>query len=167
MEASEAAVALMGGKVDAAVTWEPWLSKASKEKGVTVLFDSGRVPGLIVDIFVVHRDVLSQRRGDVLALARGWFKAVAFWREHPDDANVIMARGLDIKPEDLAAVLPKIKYTDLKGNLDFFGLAPGTTDQFRPGFEKAEGFWLEEGLIKSKVAPADFEGAAVLKELAR
>jgi len=49
MKAGDAGSAFVAGKVDAAVTWEPWLSKARETPFGHVLLSSDRTPGIIVD----------------------------------------------------------------------------------------------------------------------
>ena len=55
MKASEAASALMAGKVPAAVTWEPHLTKAAAA-GNIILSTTKDTPALIADVLALHED---------------------------------------------------------------------------------------------------------------
>jgi NitT/TauT family transport system substrate-binding protein len=53
MGASDAGAAFVAGRLEAAVSWEPWLSKASGREGGHVLVSSKDFPRTIVDVFVM------------------------------------------------------------------------------------------------------------------
>lgn len=55
MTAGDAGAAFVAGKVDAAVTWEPWLTKGKQAPHGKVLVDSSATPNLIVDVLVFPR----------------------------------------------------------------------------------------------------------------
>src|ERR1022692_1391245 len=64
MEPDVAGAAFLAGRIDAAVTWEPWLSKARTRPGGKVLLTSADVPGIIVDVVTV-RDGFAKASADV------------------------------------------------------------------------------------------------------
>ena len=57
-ESGAAGAAFVSGKVDAAVTFEPWLSKAKERKDGKVLISSADAPGVIVDTVSVNETYL-------------------------------------------------------------------------------------------------------------
>jgi NitT/TauT family transport system substrate-binding protein len=65
----------------AVVTWKPMVSQISKQKGVTSLFDSSKIPGEILDLTVVRTDVLNRPDGAgrkfAKALAGAWYEMLA------------------------------------------------------------------------------------------
>ena len=55
MSAEDAGTAFLAGAVDVAVTWEPYLSQASKDGKGRVVFSTADTPGLVPDLLVVPR----------------------------------------------------------------------------------------------------------------
>jgi NitT/TauT family transport system substrate-binding protein len=79
---SDIATAFIGDTgAGAVVTWKPMLSQLSKQKGVTALFDSSKIPGEILDLTVVHTDVLNRADGAgqkfARALTGAWYEMLA------------------------------------------------------------------------------------------
>lgn len=120
MKASEAASAFMAGKVEAAVTWEPHLSKA-KAAGDIVLATTKDTPGLIADVLAVSDDFASKNPQTVQALVDALAEATEYIKKNEDDASKIMAEAFKMKTEDIKADLGTIKFYDLATNLEFYG----------------------------------------------
>jgi NitT/TauT family transport system substrate-binding protein len=94
MRQDDAGAAFLSGKVDAAVTWEPWLSRAKRAPGGHILVDSSQTPGLIVDVLLLRRDVITAHPDAVRAAVKGWYDAVDYWKKSPDDADAVMAKAV-------------------------------------------------------------------------
>lgn len=120
MKASEAASAFMAGKVDAAITWEPHLSKGAAGGGV-ILATSKDTPGLIADVLVVREDLAKNKADQVQAIVAALAEATAFMAKNPDETNKILAGVFKQKPEEVASDIKTIKFFDLKANLEFYG----------------------------------------------
>jgi len=74
MSADDAGAAFIGGKVDAAVTWEPWVTKATKSGG-HVIFSSASVPP---SSFAITRTAaILKRRGSWVSALKHWSRC---WR---------------------------------------------------------------------------------------
>lgn len=130
MKASEAASAFMAGKVDAAVTWEPHLSKALAA-GDIVLTTTKDTPGLIADVLAVNDDLVQKDPATVQALVDALAEATDYMNKNPEDASKIIADAFKMKPEDVKADFQTIKFYDLAGNLEFYG----TKDKPGPIFD--------------------------------
>jgi NitT/TauT family transport system substrate-binding protein len=65
----------------AVVTWKPMVSQIAKQKGVTSLFDSSKIPGEILDLTVVRSDVLNRPDGAgqkfAKALTGAWYEMLS------------------------------------------------------------------------------------------
>lgn len=133
MKASEAASAFMAGKVDAAVTWEPHLSKTAAA-GATVLTTTKDTPGLVADIFAVREDFAKNQADKTQAIVAALAEATEFIAKNPDESNKILAALFKQKPEEVAADIKTIHLYDLKGNLEFYG----TTEKPGPIYEVAK-----------------------------
>lgn len=149
MVAADAGAAFVAGKVDAAVTWEPWLTRGKSAPQGHLLVDSTNTPGLIVDVLVFRKDVLKARAGDVRNVVRAWHKGVDYWMSYPDESNQIMADAVGgwLKdPKMFAETLTGIRYYDYDTNKAFFASGGGAykTGQF------AIDFWAKQGQLQMK-----------------
>lgn len=162
MEADQAGAAFIAGAVDAAVTWEPWLSRAAEQPGTSILITSRERPGLIADVFTVRRDVLASRPAAVRAFAEGWFRAVDYWRTNREDADAIMARALGLQPEELKRMVEGVRYADRDENQTFFSGRGDGPSPFAALVGKANAVWSREGVIQTPVDPTVIDGSAVL-----
>ena len=116
----DAAAAFIGGKLDAAVIWQPWLYQVQKEGKGKLLFSSAEIPGLIPDLLVFKADVVKERGPEIQKIVATWFDVVDYIRNEPDDAIKIMAKVVEQKPEDYKVFLPGTKLFDLKANTEAF-----------------------------------------------
>jgi len=149
MTAGEAGAAFVARKVDAAVTWEPWLTKGKSAAHGHLLADSTTTPGLIVDVLVFRNDVLRARGDEVRKVVAAWHKGVEYWRAYPGESNQIMADAIGgwLKdPKEFASTLTGIRYYDYATNKAFFGSGGGAykTAQF------AIDFWAAQDKVQIK-----------------
>lgn len=100
MNADDAGAALRAGRVDAAVTGEPWVSRA-RAAGSHVIYSSADTPNLILDAVVVTRRTLEARRAALLRFVRALDRGVVFLRDHPDEARTLVAGALETPAEDV------------------------------------------------------------------
>src|SRR5438034_292460 len=124
MTAADAGSAFVAKKVDAAVTWEPWLSRGKASEHGHLLTDSSKTPGLITDVFIVPKQFVATHKKELKGIVAAWNEAVAYQRAHPDEANQIMAKGVGgwLKdPKVFAETLTGIKFYGAEDNKNFFG----------------------------------------------
>jgi NitT/TauT family transport system substrate-binding protein len=160
MDADKAGQAFSGKQIAAAVTWEPWLSRANAMADGHILVDTKSKPGLIADVLFMRAEVLETRPEDVNALIAGWYQAVDYIKENPDDAREIIARSVGISSDDAAQyaelvdiILPKVRFEGKAGNTAAFG------SDTNPGYlynlyGKISDAWLSEGVIEARDKPA-------------
>ena len=157
MKQGDAGAAFVAEKVDAAVTWEPWLSKGKAAPHGQILVDSSKTPGLITDVLIFRRDVIEKRAKEIQGVANAWNKAVAYWEKNPAEANEIMARGVGdwLKdPKVFADVLTGVKFYNREGNVKFFGTAQKPGDLSKV-VQNALDIWGSFGKLQVKVTPKD------------
>jgi NitT/TauT family transport system substrate-binding protein len=155
MTAGDAGGAFVAKRVDAAVTWEPWLTKGKSTDFGHLLVDSSTTPGLITDVIIVKTAWEDAHQKDVAAIVKSWNEAVAYYRTHEDEA--IMAKGVGgwLKdPKEFKATLPGIKFYGADDNKVFFGT------KAKPGplantVMEAIDIWSAHGKLQVKVTPAD------------
>lgn len=120
MKASEAASALMAGKVPAAVTWEPHITKAAAA-GNIILSTTKDTPALIADVLALHEDFVKSSPETVQKIVAALSEASDFIQKNPEEAAKIMAAVLKEKPEETLAGNKTIQFYNLKDNLALFG----------------------------------------------
>lgn len=115
--ADKVAPMLLAGRVDAGVTYEPYISEAlGSDKGVQALVTAGEYPGLITDVLVVRNDVLDARPDDVREVLGAWDDAVAFTAENTDEGRAIIAAGVGSDVADLETAFDGVHYYTLAEN---------------------------------------------------
>lgn len=157
MTAADAGGAFVAKRVEAAVTWEPWLSRGKATDFGHLLVDSSTSPGLITDVIIVKTSWADAHERDVAAVVKSWNEAVAFYEAHPDEAIEIMAKGVGgwLKdPKDFKSTLSGIKFYDAAANKTFFGTKaqPGALANT---VQQAIDIWSSHGKLQVKVTPAD------------
>ena len=120
MSADDAGAAFVAGKVDAAVTWEPWVTKA-KSAGGKVIFTSADVPNTILDCVAVQDKTLGDRGKDYTAFLKAIDRGVKFLRSDPAAARIIIGQHLNSPADDVTGMLAGDKIYDLADNLRLFG----------------------------------------------
>jgi NitT/TauT family transport system substrate-binding protein len=85
LESNEQASAFDKGRVDGAVTFDPYRAQFLRA-GAKTLFDSTQIPGEIVDLLAVRATVVERRPKAIQALLTGWFDAVDYMKSEPKDA---------------------------------------------------------------------------------
>jgi NitT/TauT family transport system substrate-binding protein len=148
MSAGDAGAAFAAGKVDAAVTWEPWLSKGAKANG-KVLLTTKDLPGIIVDTISFKKDVIKNRPDDVKAFVKAMGEAMAYWKEHKQEADEIMAKGLKIDPKEFVATEEGLKLFTKEENNDLFGTKSNKGSIYK-STENAIKFYKQQDIIKSE-----------------
>jgi NitT/TauT family transport system substrate-binding protein len=155
MTAADAGTAFVSKQVDAAVTWEPWLSRGKATDFGHLLVDSSTTPGLITDAIIVKTSWLKDHQKEAAAIVKSWNEAVAYYRAHPDESIAIMAKGVGgwLKdPKDFKETLPGIKFYGEEDNKAFFG----TKDKPGPLYETVKdaiAIWSSKGKVQVKTTP--------------
>jgi outer membrane protein OmpA-like peptidoglycan-associated protein len=124
-EGSSSALSMLReGKVDAAVLWEPDVSRALQDGGVKKLLSTEDTEGLIVDILLVNRRWSESDPEAVYALLSSYFKTLKFYRDNPDTLRSEIARSEGISDAEVAALLAGVQWTTLSANArQWFGVA--------------------------------------------
>lgn len=120
MTTQDAAVALMQEKVDAAAIWEPWITKILNEKKGHIIASSKDTPGLVPDLLVARTESLNKKREAFVKLSKCWFKIVDFINKNPNEATSIMAKVVNVPPEEFKKMLSGIKLFGYDENIKAF-----------------------------------------------
>jgi NitT/TauT family transport system substrate-binding protein len=91
--------ALRSGEVDAVVSMPPDRSAIDDAGIARQIFDSRQIPGEIVDVLALDKDVIRDRPEDVAGVIRAFYRAVRYAQEHPEEAYRLMAARQRVTPE--------------------------------------------------------------------
>ncbi len=162
MRAGDAGAAFVAGKVDAAVTWEPWLSRAKNTPHGHVLYSSDKTPGIIVDSLGFKPEFLTKNGEAVKKIVSAWNEAIEFASKNPSEADAIMGKFANLTAEIFAIEKAGVIFYGAKGNREFFGTPekPGT---LYTTTQRAIDIWYELKLIKSKPKVADLIDGSFLE----
>lgn len=124
MDPGDAGAALIAGQVDAAVTWEPWLTKAKNSENGKILFDTTNRQDFITDFVIVRKEFLAEHPDDVAGFVKAWYKAIDFYKADPKAAIDIMAQGSGdwlSDPAVFAETMAGVKFYDRARSMEIFG----------------------------------------------
>lgn len=155
MDPGDAGGAMIAEQVDAAVTWEPWLTKARNSGNAHVLWSTADRPDFIIDYVIVRKGFIEDHPEDVAAFVRAWYKAVDFYNNNRDEAIAIAAKGTGdwlSDPAVFAETLAGVAYYDRERNHEIFGTRenPGS---ILPLVEATIAAWSEAGLLQTEIDP--------------
>lgn len=155
MDPGDAGAALIAGQVDAAVTWEPWLTKAKNSPNGKILFDTTNRQDFITDFVIVRKEFLKEHPEDVAGFVKAWYKGVDFYLANQKDAIDIMAKGSGdwlADPAVFAETMAGVRFYDRARSMSIFG----TKD--KPGpivalTQSALDVWKKLGNLQTDVDP--------------
>lgn len=163
MDADSAGTAFVQKKVDAAVTWEPWLTNASQREGGHLLNSSKDYPNTIVDAVTIRNDFIEKYPEQVKGFVAAWNEAMAWYKDgHQDEGDQIMADGLGLKLEDFKAMASGVTWYNKESMNKFFDKS--VADNIFEVSDRAISFWLERELIDKKYDASELISADYLEK---
>ncbi len=159
--AADAGASFVAGKVDAAVTWEPWLSKSTDQEGGHLLVSSKNLP-ILPGGPIWRAEVVENRPEDVKAFMRGVFTAMDYVVSHPDESYEIIAKGFNLNKQDVVDQMTTFKWTTYEDNMKYF--SKGDTSIYHV-IDQAGALWQRLGLIRKSTAANSIIDDSLLKSL--
>lgn len=100
-------------KVTSVVAWNPQLAAVAATRGNTMVFDSSKVPGEIIDLMVVNTATLKDNPALGKALTGAWFEVMAMMKAKDKDALTQMAKasGTDLAGFESQLATTAMMYT--------------------------------------------------------
>ncbi|WP_423820677.1 ABC transporter substrate-binding protein [Salinisphaera sp. SPP-AMP-43] len=149
MSARAAGAAFAAGQLDAAVTWQPWLTTADQRPFGHTLITSKATPGVIADTLGFRRDFVEQHPQRVQAVVNAVFDAMAYTRDHQQAAYAIMAKAMGQTPQQFAQSAEGVRWYDLAMNREYFG-APKQPGPLYELCRQAAALFVDAGVIDHK-----------------
>ena len=151
LESNEQLAAFEKGQVDGAVTFDPYRSLFLRA-GAMTLFDSTRIPNEIVDVLAVSPAAIDTQPKSVQALLAGWFGAIEYMQQNPDDAARRMAIRQQTSGEQFLQALQGLHIPSRDENMRMLG---GATPGLAVTGRRLMALMVEARLLH---APLDIEG---------
>ncbi len=149
--AAAVAMAQKQGTHQAIMVWNPFVLQTLKDRPDSkVLFDSSQIPGEIVDMVVLGRDVLEQPGAEDFAHAIiDAFYAMNLELAKPESGDqALVELGRKFSNLELEEMKTVVKQTQFYKNAQE-GLALMQGDAFKETMKTVEGFCIEQGLVES------------------
>ncbi len=152
LNTSEAADAFAASKVDAAVVYAPFISKASSRPGSKILFTAGDLSGTISDHLVFTRKFADRHPDRVQAAVDSWFATMNYINapENKDATDLIMSKRAGVSLADYKKYADGAKMFGVGDNIEAFQKGK-TLNYLSKAAEDMSDFLVENKLIKAKV----------------
>lgn len=119
MGASEAGLALIADRVDAAVTYEPYISTTlAQGGGHTVIYTSAEKPGLIGDMLTASSEWINANPSDVEGLILAWDDAINFIRANPEEGKAMIAKAVGSPMEEFEPAFKGVRLYNIAENVE-------------------------------------------------
>ena len=111
MKGDEIGTALINGSVDAAVLWEPWLSKAIELSRANIIVTSRDYP-VFADVLIAKKNFIEKHREKLDKLRSIWRESVEFYSKDNKDFIRSVAPIVGLSSQELGHQLKKIEFFD-------------------------------------------------------
>ena len=143
--------------VQAAATWNPMLAEIIAQPGSTLVFDSSKIPGEILDMMVVNTQTLQDNPDFGKALVGAWFEILELMQSGTPVASEALTEMAKASGTDLAGFQAQLATTKLfytpKQTLDFV-----TSPALPETMTKVANFSFEHGILGEGARSADAIG---------
>ncbi len=120
LPAADAGTAAVAGRVDVAVTYEPYLQAAVEEgDNCKIIYTAAENEGLISDALAVNSEFAESDPDAVVGVLQAWGDAVDYYNENPEDAQAIIAENVGESPKALGPSFEGVELFDLQQSQDF------------------------------------------------
>lgn len=150
MTTDQAGVAFAAGKVDVAVTWEPYLSTAKKRPGARVLVTSKELEPILADTLFISDAVIKNKPQQVQALVEALQEANNYWIANKEQENKTVATRWKMKLDEVNSIMDTDELYSTANNIKQFGLDGEKGELFRY-IDKCAKLWFEAGIIKKQI----------------
>jgi len=149
MTTDQAGAAFAAGKVDVAVTWEPYLTTALARKGSKVLVSSKELEPILADTLFVSNRTIRNRKQDVQAVVTSLLEANEYWITHRIQGDEITARYWKLPITEVTKTLATVELYGAKQQAAEFGI--GQASELKRYLDKCAALWLSTGVIKNPI----------------
>lgn len=132
---------------DAVVTYEPVRTQLLNA-GAIEIFNSTEIPGEIVDVLVVHEDVINSHSDELYDISKGWFSALKQMRDEPVDSYTFIASRMKVTTREAKESYFGLSLPSLEKNRLLLSNSPNSLAMT---FSRLSEHMKHSGLINSKI----------------
>jgi NitT/TauT family transport system substrate-binding protein len=154
MKSGEAGAAFVAKRVDVAVTWEPWLTKAKARTDGHILVSSKEYPDLIMDSFAFRKDFIQKYPDTVKDFMKAYYDAFTWMQQNQTDALKIIGDAVQESADDVKADLATMTLYDLATSKQVMGTS-SNHGKIYENVKAAAEFWKGQGKVDTVVSPND------------
>jgi NitT/TauT family transport system substrate-binding protein len=149
--AADAGTAAVAGRVDVAVTYEPYLQAALEEgDNCEIIYTAAERPGLISDALAINTEFAESDPDAVVGVLQAWGDAIDYYNSNTEEAQAIIAENVGEKPEALTTSFEGIQLFDLQESHDFL------TSEYEALWEDIRTIMVEQGQIETEPEVGDY-----------
>ena len=141
--------AIIAKQVDAAVTYEPWLSQSAKEPDLKVFISTKEYPTLIPGLLIADGNKVSQNQEIYKKFLRAWFKSADYYYSHKEESYKIIAEGMGMDIEEVIEILDVVDIETIEMNHKL--VDKSTPNNLYDLLKNINEFWQESGFIKKNL----------------
>lgn len=161
---ADIAAAFDTDEVQAVTTWNPMLAEIKAKPGTSLVFDSSKVPGEIMDMMVVNTETLKDNPALGKALTGAWFEIVTLMKAGTAESTAALTHMAKASGTDLAGYQAQLDATRLFGTpaeaLEFV-----TSPKLPATMDKVATFSFAHGLLGEGAKDAHAVGMSFAKGL--
>jgi NitT/TauT family transport system substrate-binding protein len=158
LSADKAGAALISEQVQAAVTYEPYVSQAlQKTAGASIISNAGDFPGIISDVWMVSEKFATDNPKVVTGALAAWNQGVDFFRTHTEEALKIVADVTGVSPQELATTYPGVQLFNGTESLDYLN------KDFQPLAQQILSIMKSQSSIDGEANPSTLVDTSYLK----
>ena len=154
MKSGEAGAAFVASKVDVAVTWEPWLSKAKTRTDGHILVSPKEYPDLIMDSFAFRKDFVQKYPDTVKDFMKAYYDAFNWMQQNQTEALKVIGDAVGESSDDVKADLSTMTLFDLSKGKEVMGTS-SSHGKIYDNVKAAADFWKDQGKTDKAVSPND------------
>ncbi|MCF7865445.1 MAG: ABC transporter substrate-binding protein [Candidatus Pacebacteria bacterium] len=120
---TDAGIAFVANKLDAAAIFEPSLSASSKARSdskILVTSSDPEIKGLVQDILFANETFIKEHPEALTKVVEGYFKALEYIKTNPEDAYTIMAKHFNVSPAEMKDFTSGISWISKEENTSIF-----------------------------------------------
>jgi NitT/TauT family transport system substrate-binding protein len=164
MSPEDGAAAFVAGKVDAAATYDPALTKALQARKDGKQLFSPKGTNIIPNSIVAHGKVIEERRQDVLAYLRAVDKGIKYSIANRQETDGLMAKWLDLTLAEIRDQRTKIYLLDIVKN-KVVAFNPSNSLNLESSLRSGGKILLESGKVKKLVDVTTLVDGSLLQSL--
>mgnify|MGYP000139954232 CR=1 FL=1 len=116
---------------DAVVTYEPVRTQLLNA-GAIEIFNSSEIPGEIIDVLAVHKDIIQSHKTELLDISQGWFKALKYMKDEPISSYKFIASRMKVNTREAKESYFGLSLPNLKKNKELLsGTPPPLVETFK------------------------------------